>query len=155
MTERLLCWSRKPVALSLKGSNPFRCVIEQTLDFEGYLREKELAETTIQYKLTQIKYLEKRFNLWDFEGIRKHIREHTCGARRKNNLSYAYKDWCRWKGYDYNFKFFKETSIDLLVLSKFTPLPGSEFYKVANQYGTLINNWRLMSTKIQSLYPKI
>jgi len=30
-----------------------------------------------------------------------------CSPRRKNNLFYAYRDWCRWKG-KYEFKTFKE-----------------------------------------------
>ena len=46
-----------------------------------------------------------------------------------------------------SIKFFRETHFDLLVLSKFTPLPGSQFYKIAREYGSLIDDWRLMSTK--------
>jgi hypothetical protein len=48
-----------------------------------------------------IRHLELRFNLWDTESIKDYIRDGECGSRRKNNLSYAYRDWCRWKGFEY------------------------------------------------------
>ena len=94
--------------MSLEGSNPSRCATVQTLDFEGYLRERGLAVTTIKYKVGLIRHLELRFNLWESDVIRNYIRDVECSPRRKNNISYAYRDWCRWKGFDYEIEFYKE-----------------------------------------------
>jgi len=55
-----------------------------------------------------IRHFELRFNLWDTDSIRNYIRDAECGNRRKNNLSYAYKDWCKWKGFEYEIEFYKE-----------------------------------------------
>ena len=55
-----------------------------------------------------IRYLELRFNLWNSEAIRNHIKKAECVNRRKNNIGYAYRDWCRWKGYDYEHEYLKE-----------------------------------------------
>ena len=94
--------------MCLKGSNPFRGAKIQTSDFVGYLRARRLADTTVEYKLRLIRHLELRFNLWDTESIKDYIRDGECGSRRKNNLSYAYRDWCRWKGFEYVIEFYKE-----------------------------------------------
>jgi integrase len=76
--------------------------------FEAYLRGKGLAETTIGYKLRLIRHLELRFNLWDSDSIKQYIRNYSCSGRRKNNINYAYHDWCCWKGFDYQIEKFKE-----------------------------------------------
>ena len=94
--------------MCLKGSNPFRGATIQTRDFSEYLRDRRLAVTTIEYKLKLIRHFEIRFNLWDTDSIRNYIRDAECGNRRKNNLSYAYRDWCRWKGFEYEIEFYKE-----------------------------------------------
>ena len=60
-----------------------------------------------------IRYFELRFNLYDSEAIREHIKTAKCVNRRKNLLSYAYRDWCRWKGYDYEVAKFKEGTAKL------------------------------------------
>ena len=59
--------------------------------FLEFLHDRELAETTIETKLRLIRYLELRFNLWDTESIREHIKKLECSKRRKNNLGYAFK----------------------------------------------------------------
>ena len=86
-------WSRKPVAFEPQGfeSLPLRHVMN-AWGFEEYLQERGLAKTTIEYKLRLIRYLEIRFNLWDSEAIREHIKKLDCNKRRKNNIGYAYKD---------------------------------------------------------------
>ena len=95
--------------MSLEGSNPSRGATAQTRGlFECYLRGRGLAETTIEYKLRLIRYLELRFNLYDSESIREHIKAVECNGRRKNNIAYAYRDWCRWKGFDYEHTYIKE-----------------------------------------------
>ena len=83
------------------------------MTFEEYLREKELAETTIEYKLRLIRHLELRFNLWNGDSIKQYLRKYSCSGRRKNNISYAYRDWCRWKGFDYEVEKFKEGPLKL------------------------------------------
>ena len=62
--------------------------------FDEFLKAKELAPTTISYKIGLIRHLELRFNLWDSEIIKEYIRNYKCSGRRKNNISYAYRDWC-------------------------------------------------------------
>ena len=83
------------------------------LNFKEYLSEKGLAETTIEAKLLLIRYLEKHFNLWDSEAIKEHIRTVVCCKRRKNNIGYAYRDWCRWKGSEYEHEYLKENEAKL------------------------------------------
>jgi len=55
-----------------------------------------------------VRHLSKRFNLYDTDSITQYIRRASWTNRRKNNVSYAYRDWCRWKGFDYKFKRFRE-----------------------------------------------
>jgi integrase len=52
-------------------------------------------------------------NLWDSESVRAFIRKSECGGRRKNNKGYAYKDWCAWKGADYQPDWFEESEPEL------------------------------------------
>lgn len=40
-------------------------------------------------------------NLWDSDTVRIHIKRHEVVGRRKNSMGFAYRDWCRWKGFDY------------------------------------------------------
>ena len=56
-----------------------------------------------------IRYFELRFNLYDSESICEHIKTAKCVNRRKNLLSYSYRDWCRWKDSDYEIVKFKES----------------------------------------------
>jgi len=75
--------------------------------FDEFLKAKGLAPTTISYKIGLIRHLELRFNLWDSEIIKEYIRNYKCSGRRKNNISYAYRDWCAWKGFEYAWKGFE------------------------------------------------
>jgi hypothetical protein len=81
--------------------------------FEQYLKGKGLAETTIRYKLRLIQHLELRFNLWNAKAIRNYIRNYDCSNRRRNNISYTYRDWCNWKGFDYEIEKYKESELKL------------------------------------------
>jgi len=65
-------------------------------------------ESTIQFKIKIVKQLERRFNLWDSEKVREYIKASKSTNRRKNNVSYAYKDWCNWKGFDVVIDHYKE-----------------------------------------------
>jgi integrase len=92
--------------------------------FKEYLEDLRLAQSTIQYKQRLIRHLELRFNLYNSDAIKAYIRRSKWGSRRKNNVSYAYKDWCRWKGFDYEFERFKEEE---------QPLPYIPFEKELDQ----------------------
>jgi hypothetical protein len=67
-----------------------------------------LIESTVQFKIKIVKQLEFRFNLWDSENIKTYIKKSMSTNRRKNNVSYAYKDWCNWKGFEVKIDHFKE-----------------------------------------------
>ncbi len=96
------------------GSNPISCATTPiSASLEIYLKGKGLAETTIESKLLLIRHLELRYNLWDTESIRNYIRDANCVPKRKNNLAYAYRDWCNWKGYDYDHTYLKESESKL------------------------------------------
>jgi integrase len=36
------------------------------------------------------------------------IKNANWGNRRKNNAFFAYRDWCRWKGFDYEYETLRE-----------------------------------------------
>ena len=40
-------------------------------------------------------------NLWDQESVKSFIRRYSWHGKRKNNASYAYRNWCLWEGFDY------------------------------------------------------
>ncbi|MCK4827654.1 hypothetical protein KA005_68635, partial [bacterium] len=71
---------------------PAAPLYKPSTSFEEYLHEKGLAETTIEYKLRLIRYLELRLNRYDSDSIKEHLRNNSCSNRRKNNISYAYRD---------------------------------------------------------------
>ena len=52
-------------------------------------------------------------NLWDTEKVREYIKKSQWDGRRKNNAGYAYRDWCRWKGFDYEFDRVREPDAPL------------------------------------------
>jgi hypothetical protein len=60
-----------------------------TASFDEYLRDRELAESTLKTKVKLIRFLEKRLNLWDSDLVKQFIKQHAWGGKRKNNASYA------------------------------------------------------------------
>jgi integrase len=113
--------AQDPIAKAFEGSNPSPRtlasslyiepkddVLTSKLSFDEYLRNKELAESTIKTKVKLIRFFEKRLNLWDSDSVKQFIHQYTWGGKRKNNASYAYRDWCNWKGFDYIYKKYKE-----------------------------------------------
>ena len=76
--------------------------------FREFLKDRRLAESTINAKIKLVKHLAKHNNLWDTDAITRFIQRSEWGGRRKNNASYAYLDWCKWKGFDYEFERFRE-----------------------------------------------
>jgi integrase len=61
-------------------------------------------------------------NLWDCDSVKRFIKKHSWGAKRKNNASYAYRDWCNWKGFDYTYEKFKEPESPLPYIPTETEL---------------------------------
>ena len=84
--------------------------LEESLDrYQEYLRDKGLRDSTIETKTKLIRILRKRVGgLWDSDQIGLYIRRSSWDGRRKNIASYAYRDWCRWKGFDYDFERVRE-----------------------------------------------
>ena len=89
-------------------SSPSNRILNPTSSFDEYLRDKELAESTVRTKVKLIRFLEKRLNLWDSDSVKQFIHNHAWGGKRKNNASYAYRDWCNWKGFEYSYRKYKE-----------------------------------------------
>ena len=76
--------------------------LESSLEpFTEYLRDQGYRESTIRTKVKLISFLRKRVNLWDQEAVKKYIRNYDWHGKRKNNASYAYRNWCQSKGFDY------------------------------------------------------
>jgi hypothetical protein len=70
--------------------------------FETYLREtKRNAPTTVDSKLRLIRRLRKRVNLWDSEEVERYILGAVMTNGHRNNLQYAYMDWCTSQGFTY------------------------------------------------------
>jgi integrase len=76
--------------------------------FREYLRDKQLKSSTIKTKIKVLKTLRNRVNLWDSELVTNAIKKANWVNRRKNIAFYAYKDWCNWKGFEYEFETFRE-----------------------------------------------
>ena len=85
-----------------------KSILSPVLGFDEYLRDKGLSKSTILTKVKLAKMLSKRLNLWDSDAVREFIHTYDWGAKRKNNASYAYRDWCNWKGFDYEYEKYKE-----------------------------------------------
>ena len=94
------------------GGNPTpRTFSSSHLIFEEYLKEKQYRESTIETKRKLVGFLRKRVNLWDSEAVRDFIKKHPWGGKRKNNAQYAYRNWCQWKDFEYEYDKFREERI--------------------------------------------
>jgi len=85
------------------GSNPIpSTLLTSTVSFEQYLREtKRLAPSTVQSKLKLIKRLGNRVNLWDHEAVERYVINASMTNGHKNSILYAYQDWAKHNGFDY------------------------------------------------------
>ena len=94
--------------------------------FETYLLEqKRNAPTTIDSKLRLIRRLRKHVNLWDSEATERYILGAEMTNGHRNNLQYAYMDWCTSQGFTYKPRRFKreeklpyvppEAELDVLI----------------------------------------
>jgi integrase len=66
--------------------------------------------------------LHKRVNLWNQEAVKKFIRKYDWHGKRKNNASYAYRNWCHWKGFDYEVEKAREADSPLPYIPTETEL---------------------------------
>ena len=74
-----------------------------------YLKSKDYQVSTIETKWKLINILSRRVsNLWDSDLVRDYIKRSSWGNKRKNNVGYAYRDWCIWKGFQVQMDYFKE-----------------------------------------------
>ncbi len=95
------------------GSNPIPCAtthIPRVYDsFIEYLTEvRGNAHITAKNKQIIINALVKRVsNLWDSGEVEQYITKSDLSNGRKNLYGQAYRDWCNWKGFDYEPKFYK------------------------------------------------
>ncbi|MFX1286858.1 MAG: tyrosine-type recombinase/integrase [Promethearchaeota archaeon] len=82
--------------------------------FREHLRDRGFKEPTVTTKYKLIRTLRKRSsNLWDSDEVTQVVKDANLGNRRKNNAFYAYRDWCRWKGFDYEFDKLREEASPL------------------------------------------
>jgi integrase len=77
--------------------------------YETYLREtKRNAPSTVENKLRLIRRLRTRVNLWDREEVERYILPAVMTNGHRNNLQYAYMDWCKSQGFEYKPRRFKQ-----------------------------------------------
>ena len=70
--------------------------------FDDYLRlVKRNAPATIHSKSRIIRRLKSRVNIWDSEEVEKYLINSEMTNGHKNCIGFAYQDWCRWNGFDY------------------------------------------------------
>ena len=75
---------------------------QNTEFIEKYLREtKRNAPTTVESKLKLIRRLRKHVNPWDSEETEHYILTAEMTNGHRNNLQYAYMDWCLSQGFEY------------------------------------------------------
>jgi integrase len=100
------------------GSSPSSRTFSPTqerseISFREYLKDKQLKPSTIKTKINVLTTLKRRCNLWDSNQVTETIKKANWINRRKNIAFYAYRDWCRWKGYDFEFEKLRESSSPL------------------------------------------
>lgn len=74
----------KPTTFST-GFDEFGTWLREKRTRKGYL----LSETTIKSKLSIIKTLTRRVNLWDIDEVEKYINNSDCSEGRKENMAGA------------------------------------------------------------------
>jgi len=73
------------------------------------VRGRRISETTVESKAKIIRHLIKNVNLWDNEEVKSYIEESNWCNGRKNNVLYAYQDWCNFKGFTFKFEKYLKT----------------------------------------------
>jgi len=111
------------VSKDFEGSSPSSRTYTPSLEvdeldlFREHLLERSFKESTVTTKYKLVRTLRKRSgNLWDSDKVTQVVKNANWGNRRKNNAVYAYRDWCRWKGFDYVFEKYREKLSPLLFI---------------------------------------
>jgi hypothetical protein len=64
-------------------------------------RERRLAPSTVYTRERIIRSLNRRINLWDVQAFEKLLDDSEISNGRREVVSQAYSDWCKWKGFEY------------------------------------------------------
>jgi hypothetical protein len=110
------------------GSNPIPGATNQSPTFTDYLlRERRLAQSTVETREKIVRSLGRKLNLWNLKAVEDYIFDSKVCNGRKEVVSQAYSDWCRWKGFEYKPKRFpreeklpyipREEALDQLIAS--------------------------------------
>ena len=84
------------------GSNPIPGAITESTGFSEYLtRERRLAPSTVYTRERIIRSLGKKINLWDVKAFERILEDSEITNGRREVVSQAYSDWCKWKGFEY------------------------------------------------------
>jgi len=73
------------------------------------VRGRRISESTVEPKAKIIRHLTKKVNLWDREEVKDYIEDSDWSNGRKNNVLYAYQDWCKYKGFTFKFEKYVKT----------------------------------------------
>jgi len=119
--------TQDPLAQAFEGSNPSpRTKDEPPKIVDGFiefLKTKDYQLSTIETKWKLIKILSRKVsNLWDSDSVRDYIKRSSWGNKRKNNVGYAYRDWCTWKGFNVQMDYFKEDESPLPYIPRETEI---------------------------------
>jgi integrase len=107
-------------------------------DFAVWLkRNHHIADITIVGKLKKLKAIQRQVNLWNMEAVRNYIQDCPFKNGYKNQLGYAYADWCEYQGSTYEYQRFPvEQTLPYIPLEKEVDQLIGAFKN--SQYGTLL-----------------
>ena len=107
-------------------------------------KNSHLAEGTIQSRLTILKTIQRRVNLWDSDEVQRFIDESDWSNGRREQVSLAYWDWCLSKGFEFKKKHYQrqykipyiptEKEIDQLI-GGFINSPYAPFLQLLKEAG--------------------
>ena len=89
-------------------------------DFGLWLKRKHnISDVTIIGKIKKGKAIQRHVNLWNQEAVRNYIQDSPFKNGYKNNLGYAYADWCEYQGFGYDHQRFPtERELPYIPLEK-------------------------------------
>jgi len=96
-------------------TEPQTLLFDYLVDFEKFLRSKRtkkgylLADSTVKCKLRIVKSMNRRVNLWDLDAVQRFLDTGEWTEGRKENMAYAYADWCTFKGFLYTPKKYRRS----------------------------------------------
>jgi len=100
-------------------------------------RKHNIANITIVGKLKKLKALQRQVNLWEKESVRNYIQDCPFKNGYKNQLGYAYADWCEFQGFSYDYQRYPtERTLPYIPLEKEVDQLIGAFKN--SKYGTLL-----------------